>query len=628
MLAEPHHFGSDDHSTGPDRYSGPVNYIELNGGYIGTALLLLAMLAPALARNRGRAFWFCWCGFLATVMVSADVPPFSHALGAIPPFDLIVNRRLLGVGALLAAVAAAYAFDGIAQLSRAQLLHAARASATWVVAIAGCVFTYDAESVPPRVHGEAFPELLPRPLGSPALHLTSPPHRGLVYGQTLRAEGFLLSTEGYGEVKLRVRSRVGEAPVVSTTARIERDTPRPTHEILRQYPNADRSGFLAELDLAGFPGGDADLEVILPQPDGTEAVLHRRWFRIVRTGPFDRLWWTLPATLLAMGLLLAGPRRTHRTLGSLILLATVLADLGLYAHRHIPQIDPAHHFPEFPELAALSSGSGRIASPPDLLGFNTHMAYGLASIAGKDVIESDAYRRIVDAVRTGVSSPLERSLGLSLDHPLFPLLGIDRLFVPASVAVAEEEAEVVERTEAFQVLRPRRPPIRARWYDQVVRMGTEESATAALERLGGDVAEVLVLGPEQDDGHGERQVQDSPGRASADALNRSSEEDRVRWILDEPDVLELEIQSGEDGWLLITDVHSPHFRAEVDGEPAAVEPAFGALLAIQVPAADGSTAIRRVRIEYRPLPWLLGLVLAGLGALLLVGVVTFARRSS
>jgi hypothetical protein len=83
---------------------------------------------------------------------------------------------------------------------------------------------------------------------------------------------------------------------------------------------------------------------------------------------------------------------------------------------------------------------------------------------------------------------------------------------------------------------------------------------------------------------------------------------------------EYEVTASAPGWLCVTDTFYPGWRAEVDGAPAEIVPAFFAFRAVPVPAGTC-----RVVIQYEPESLRWGLVLSGVGVLAL-GVAAVRRR--
>jgi hypothetical protein len=86
--------------------------------------------------------------------------------------------------------------------------------------------------------------------------------------------------------------------------------------------------------------------------------------------------------------------------------------------------------------------------------------------------------------------------------------------------------------------------------------------------------------------------------------------------------IELSVAAGEEAWLVVSQVALPGWRARVDGRPAEIVPAYGALLAVRVPAGAS-----RVTIFYRPRTWTVGVVVSTM-AIVSLGVTLVVRRRS
>jgi hypothetical protein len=614
LLLDAHYFGVSDPSPGAARYVGPLYFAEANGGYLGAIPLVLALLAPALAPARDARFRFCFFAWLVCFLVAIDAPPFSQLLQHVPPFGVIVNRRLLGAVAIFGALLAAAAWDGLATLDAQRR----RGLVLQVVAVvssvlAGCVL-YDARQLSDRPGIALLPDPLPPRLGDAVASVRAPSYNATIRGDRIEVTGFALSVEPLASVHVRLVSDVDRQAVAETDAAVGLAEPRPgdpafagfpTASVLVKYPRADASGFRGELDFSTIPAGPARIEILAPGEP--RRLIGSRPIRIERPRGYSRALLTLPIALL--GLLLATRAGGCATLGRALLAAVALGDLATFAWRHLPQIEPGRAYPPFAELGKLATSDGtRIANAPDLLAPNTQLAYGLASIQGRDVLEQEAYKQLLAAA--GGKSPLARALGVDPASPFFPLLGVGRIAAPPGTPVAPDEGEVIERGAGMWVVAPKQAPIRARFYPDALRRRSGESTADCLKRVGANAHDRLVLGPA-----GESRGDSGGGAAPTD--------DGARLVRDDPNEIEVDLETRDAGWLLVTDLFSPHFRATIDGTPAAIEPAYGALVAVQVPAG---AARRTVRIAYVPRPWTFGLAAAGLGLVLLVGLAAFPRR--
>ena len=88
-----------------------------------------------------------------------------------------------------------------------------------------------------------------------------------------------------------------------------------------------------------------------------------------------------------------------------------------------------------------------------------------------------------------------------------------------------------------------------------------------------------------------------------------------------PERIALASERASPGWVVVRESVDPGWRATVDGRRAALAVADGMFLA--VPVAAGR---HEVELRYRPREWVAGQWLAGVGAVLLTGLLWFARR--
>jgi hypothetical protein len=87
----------------------------------------------------------------------------------------------------------------------------------------------------------------------------------------------------------------------------------------------------------------------------------------------------------------------------------------------------------------------------------------------------------------------------------------------------------------------------------------------------------------------------------------------ARFVVDEPEHIELALDIEASGWLVLADRWAPGWWASVDGRERPVLIADHALRAVRVEAGE-----KRLELHYEPRGWRLGLRAAGLAVLLLV----------
>lgn len=106
----------------------------------------------------------------------------------------------------------------------------------------------------------------------------------------------------------------------------------------------------------------------------------------------------------------------------------------------------------------------------------------------------------------------------------------------------------------------------------------------------------------------------------------AAEPAQVRVVRYESGMLEIEVDSPAEGYLVLSDPYYPGWRAEVNGEPAMIRRANYVFRAVAVPAGS-----QRVTMSYRPGTWLVGFgisTLTVLVLLILAGIALARKRES
>ncbi len=92
-------------------------------------------------------------------------------------------------------------------------------------------------------------------------------------------------------------------------------------------------------------------------------------------------------------------------------------------------------------------------------------------------------------------------------------------------------------------------------------------------------------------------------------------------VRDRPEVIAVTAEQARAGWVVVRELADPGWRALVDGRPVPTAIADGMFIAVPVGAGRHT-----VRLEYRPLEWLIARWLAGLGLVTLLGCLAAAIR--
>jgi uncharacterized membrane protein YfhO len=84
--------------------------------------------------------------------------------------------------------------------------------------------------------------------------------------------------------------------------------------------------------------------------------------------------------------------------------------------------------------------------------------------------------------------------------------------------------------------------------------------------------------------------------------------------------LQIDVQAPEAGYLVLSEFWYPGWQATVNGAPVAPEAANGAFMAVPIPAGASTVDLR-----FWPATFTWGLVAAGLGVLMIVGLFLLGR---
>jgi hypothetical protein len=121
------------------------------------------------------------------------------------------------------------------------------------------------------------------------------------------------------------------------------------------------------------------------------------------------------------------------------------------------------------------------------------------------------------------------------------------------------------------------------------------TATQALERtLAGDFdpwQEVVVEQYSSSRRESDERKLDTLAGAN-DGGSAQSSEQRVRWVVDEPERLRIELDTLQDAWLVVSDAHWPGWKAMVNGQEQQIYRANYYFRAVRVPAGHSTVEMR------------------------------------
>jgi hypothetical protein len=274
-----------------------------------------------------------------------------------------------------------------------------------------------------------------------------------------------------------------------------------------------------------------------------------------------------------------------------------LASVGAYTDLGSKPPTAGYDHPQIVEFLRAEPGFFRIDSRTDVWGV---WQPNLALLAGfYDVSGIDNPLVVADVARY-----LEGTGGRSTR--LYDLLGVRYVLGSKDVTLDWEKFSLVfDRDPTVNVYRNESPLPRAFVVHQAVVAIDHEDAWARIHQDDFDPATTVVL----------EGGQPLDGQAGV--------EDWVQVVRYESNALEIELEAGAEGYLLLSDPFYPGWKAELDGEPAELLQADYAFRAVRVPAGS-----HRVTMTFRSGSWYAGLALTVLTLLLLVvfGGLALVRR--
>jgi hypothetical protein len=208
----------------------------------------------------------------------------------------------------------------------------------------------------------------------------------------------------------------------------------------------------------------------------------------------------------------------------------------------------------------------------------------LHGVQGYNAVQLASYVRYVEAMNgRGQDYHGANVLPQGLDSPLFDLLNVRHLIVPAGIGPGSPES--------LQMLKRERPTVYAGNHVEVLENGDafprawivhsarEARSDRALDLLASgavDAREVALL--------------ETPPPDLEEPVEPS--EDRAVIMEYGADEIELETSTGARGLLVLSEVYYPAWKAYVDGEPVPLHKADYLLRAVPVPAGDHTIELR------------------------------------
>lgn len=271
-----------------------------------------------------------------------------------------------------------------------------------------------------------------------------------------------------------------------------------------------------------------------------------------------------------------------------------------------------------PDLAFIEDGQQvlyryQFAAPETraLLVNNVATALGLEDVQGYNPIQILHYVEYVNALN-GMAQEYHGAdiYPAGLDSPLLDLLNVRYLIVPTEFPPERSDLhalrsawEVVYADDQVQVLRNPEALPRA-WIVHDVQEAAEEEEMLSLLASGGIDPRRTALVEEP-----------VPGVEPA----ASSVPEHVEILpTGDPDELRIRVQTGASGFLVLSEIAYPAWRATVDGEPVSLITTNGALRGLPVPAGDHLVELRLESVALRVGLWISTTTFAVLLGLLLI----------
>ncbi|MFN7951890.1 MAG: YfhO family protein [bacterium] len=236
------------------------------------------------------------------------------------------------------------------------------------------------------------------------------------------------------------------------------------------------------------------------------------------------------------------------------------------------------------------------------------------SLAGLDALQWGSYG--LETTNRLANQGMIFAQGFPRDRRMLDLLNVRWLLAPPeAVSVADpgalriapdalgyEALVPVARNDRLTLFENPRAVPRAQVLDRVVYVARPEDVWDRLAADDFDPRHDVVL------------VARARGAGSAPALDTAPAARSVEWLARDDGDLLLRVRGSAPGFLVVAESDYPGWRARIDGAPAAIERADGALLGLFVPAGE-----HEVHFHYRP-PWLWPSLALSLASALLAGL--------
>jgi hypothetical protein len=595
-----------------DAYLGYANYVFVNGGYAGAALVLaaLGMLAGApraIARAGGALF-------VLALLLAHGVPVLTGLLESLPVFDVSANGRLHLLALLAAAVLAGLGLDALG-VAAADAARARDLRRRWALLLGVPVLAVLVALPVSIVRGQhqfreardAVRDARPMPaaaLGSESLGVgrtivagwiapgAAVQHALLLHGRGLSTPATLIPVPDDQRARQPELAAVA-GPVYGFRAEVAREAGLDDAPYRVLCAGPDGAPWLSPL--LGMPAGFPTWLFLAAAPEGPKSV--------------GEIAFLVAAALLTAAAL--GARGTALACARAALVLLVCASLFHFGRGFLPSVPPALAYPPSPFLDALAElrpdGRHLVAHGSTfLLRPETGAAYGLMEPVGYDAM---GVARYVPVLRAATDDPLLPKPMTDLpgrpdvDRRLLGLMAVRAFAHSADLPVPGETLH--HDADGFTLTANERFLPRARVVPRAAVEADDTRALALLRDPSFDPATTVLLAAQP------------PASAAAGARPAPA-----RITTDSPDTLVIDVSGNAGGYLVLADTFFPGWIAAVDGAEREILRANIAFRAVSVRPGE-----RSVTFVYRPASFRAGAIVSALALLCMLGLsVGGARR--
>jgi hypothetical protein len=213
----------------------------------------------------------------------------------------------------------------------------------------------------------------------------------------------------------------------------------------------------------------------------------------------------------------------------------------------------------------------KIIAPP-----NTLLPYKIPTVTGKDQLFPKAYREFCSLIEP--QKNLSHVVFEQAESRFFDLLNVKYLLTHEAAEVSSSY-ELLLKAEKVALYENRNAMPRAFFVNRVIQVAEAEEALKALRESGFDPKTTAVI---------EGKGIDLNFAATRNSRTPSS----ARIVEDQRNLVVIETESEEAGWLILSDNHYPGWQAAIDGRPTEIFRANHTMRAVEVPAGSHMLSFR------------------------------------